>query len=119
MIASAHGPRCLAVDAVAIEIVRHVPRLAEKRKLDPAVLLAALQVMPIDWKPASAYEDHREQAESRIAARDPDDWPTLALALKLGVPIWSQDKDFSTASVEVVTTGELLDSLRAAGHDLG
>jgi predicted nucleic acid-binding protein len=84
---------------VAAEIARHVPRLADKRKLDQALLLAALQVMPIGWKPASVYEDHREQAESRIAARDPDDWPTLALALKLGVPIWSQDKDFSAAGV--------------------
>jgi predicted nucleic acid-binding protein len=118
VIASAHGPRCLAVDAVAIEIARHAAPLGEKRKLDPALLLAALQVMPIEWKAATEYEDHREQAESRIAPRDPDDWPTLALALKLCVPIWSQDKDFSTAGVEVVTTGELLDSLRAAGHDL-
>jgi predicted nucleic acid-binding protein len=119
VIASAHGPRCLAVDAVAIEIARHVPGLADKRKLDPALLLAALQVMPIEWKAATEYEDHREQAESRIAARDPDDWPTLALSLKFGVPIWSQDKDFSATGVEVVTTGELLDSLRAAGHELG
>jgi len=62
--------------------------------------------------------DHREQADSRIAARDPDDWPTLALALKLGVPICRRTKDSSTAGVEVVATGELLDSLRAAGHDL-
>jgi predicted nucleic acid-binding protein len=64
------------------------------------------------------YEDHREEAESRIAARDPDDRPTLALALKLGVPIWSQDKDFTAAGVEVGTTGDLLDSLRAEGHHL-
>jgi predicted nucleic acid-binding protein len=118
VIASAHGPRCVAVDAVAVEITRHIPRLADKRKLDPALLLAALQVMPIEWKAPSVYEDHRDAAESRIAARDPDDWPTLALALKLGVPIWSQDKDFSDAGVEVVTTGELLDSLRAAGDNL-
>ena len=60
---------------MAVEIAQHVPRLADKRKLDPALLLAALQVMPIEWKPASVYEDHREQAESRVAARDPDDWP--------------------------------------------
>jgi len=102
---------------VAAEIARHVPRLADKRKLDQALLLAALQVMPIGWKPPQVHEAHREQAESRIAARDPDDWPTLALALKLGVPIWSQDKDFSAAGVEVVTTGELLDALRAGGHE--
>lgn len=38
--------------------------------------------MPITWKPASDYEDHRPEAERRIAARDPDDCPTVALALK-------------------------------------
>jgi hypothetical protein len=32
--------------------------------------------------------------------------------------VWSQDKDFSATGVEVVTTGELLDSLRAEGHHL-
>jgi len=115
VIASTHGPRCVAVDAVAVEIARHIPRLADKRKLDPALLLAALQVMPIEWKAASVYEYHHDAAESRIAARDPDGWSTLALALKLDVPIWTQDKDFSDAGVEVVTTGELLDWLRAAG----
>ncbi|MCA1700041.1 MAG: hypothetical protein LC790_14520 [Actinobacteria bacterium] len=52
----------------------------------------------------------------RIAARDPDDWPTVALALALGVPVWSQDKDLTAAGVDVATTGELLDALRDAGH---
>ncbi|MFI5003876.1 MAG: PIN domain-containing protein [Solirubrobacterales bacterium] len=63
-------------EAVADEIARHVARLAAKRDLDPALLFAALQVMPIDWKAASEYEDHRAEAEQRIATRDPDDWPT-------------------------------------------
>lgn len=117
MITALHGPRCLAVDAVAVEIARHLPRLAEKRRLDLALLLAALQVMPLDWKPAAEYDSHRGEAQRRISARDPDDWPTLALALKLGVPIWSQDEDFASTGVEVVTTGELLDALRGAGHE--
>lgn len=52
----------------------------------------------------------------RIAARDPDDWPTVALALAFGLPIWSQDKDLQDSGLEVVTTGELLDALRDAGH---
>jgi predicted nucleic acid-binding protein len=62
------------------------------------------------------YQDQRAEAELRIASRDPDDWRTLALALTLAVPIWSQDKDFSDMGVEVVTTGALLDTMRAAGH---
>jgi predicted nucleic acid-binding protein len=72
--------------------------------------------MPIEWKPAADYDDRRAPAEQRIAARDPDDWPTVALALTLGLPVWSQDKDLTTAGVEVFTTGELLDALRDAGR---
>jgi predicted nucleic acid-binding protein len=116
VIASAHGPQCIATDAVAGEIARHVPRLAAKRDLDSTLLFAALQVMPIDWKAASDYEDHRAEAEQRIATRDPDDWPTVALALKLDLPIWTQDKDHTDTRIEVFTTGDLLDALRDTGH---
>jgi predicted nucleic acid-binding protein len=117
VIASAHGPRCVAAEAVVAEIARHIPRLASKRGLDPALLFAALQVMPIDWQAASEYDDHREEAEKRIADRDPDDWPTVALALKLELPVWTQDKDHTDARIEILTTGDLLDALRDAGHD--
>jgi predicted nucleic acid-binding protein len=85
--------------------------LPQKRGLDEARLLTALQVMPIQWKPATDYEDQREEAEKRIAERDPDDWPTVALALKLGLPVWPQDKDLTVAGLEVFTTGDLLDAL--------
>jgi predicted nucleic acid-binding protein len=112
VIAASDGPRCVAADAVAVEIVKHLPRLAEKRSLDATLLLATLVVMPIEWKVAAEYEERRAEAEHRIAARDPDDWPTVALALKLELPVWSQDKDLGDAGVELVTTGELLDALR-------
>jgi predicted nucleic acid-binding protein len=72
--------------------------------------------MPIEWKAGSEYEDHREEAEQRIADRDPDDWPTVALALKLDLPVWTQDKDHTDARIEVFTTGDPLDALRDAGH---
>jgi len=74
-------------------------------------------VMPIEWKAASEYEHRRGEAEERIAARDPDDWPTVALALHLRLPIWSQDKDFEHAGIRVFTTGKLLDALRDAELD--
>jgi len=116
VIASPHGPRRVAADAVALEIARHIPRLADQRRLDAAMLFAALQAIPVDWKPVAEYENHREDAERRIAARDPDDWPTVALALALNLPVWSQDKDLASASLDVFTTGQLLDALRDAGH---
>jgi predicted nucleic acid-binding protein len=74
--------------------------------------------MPIKWKPAADYNDRRHDAEQRIAQRDPDDWPTVALALTLDPPIWSQDKDFTIAGLDIFTTGDLLDALRDAGHIL-
>lgn len=116
IIASPHGPRCIAAEAVAAEITRHIPRLAAKRGLDPALLFAALRVMPIDWTAAADYDRQRAEAERRIAARDPDDWPTVALALTLSLPVWSQDKDLTITGLDVHTTGELLDALRDAGH---
>jgi len=115
VIASQLGPKCVATQAVAEEIARHLPRLAIKRGLDQALLFAALQVMPIEWKAAADYDDQRVQAEQRIAARDPDDWPTVALALKLNLPVWSQDKDLADAGLQVFTTGDLLDALQATG----
>jgi predicted nucleic acid-binding protein len=111
ILASPHGPSCVSTQAIAEEIARHLPRLAAKRGLDEAQLLAALQVMPIQWKPATGYEDQRTEAEKRIAERDPDDWPTVALALTLDLPVWSQDKDLTVTGLEVFTTGDLLDAL--------
>lgn len=117
VIAAAHGPDCIAADTVASEILRHIPRLSERRKLDATTLFAALKVMPIEWKPPAAYADRFKEASERMAARDPDDSPTVALALKTGLPVWSQDKDLSDAGIDVFTTGELLDALREAGHE--
>jgi len=41
----------------------------------------------------------------------------VALALQLSLPVWSQDRDFEDAGVEVLTTGELLDALADTGLD--
>ena len=88
--------------------------MAERRRLDAGLLLAALSVMPVDWQPPEVYEPHREEAERRMAGRDPEDWPSVALALARSLPIWSQDKDMEAAGVTVYITGELLDEIRKA-----
>ncbi len=99
------------------EIAEHLPKLAAKRRLNETLLFAALQAMPIDWKLPEDYEDQRGEAQQRISHRDPDDWPTVALALKLELPIWSQDKDMDDAGLRVLTTGEPLDAIRAVEHN--
>lgn len=104
----------MVAEAVADEIAEHLPELAAKRGLDLRLLLAALRVMPVEWQQAPVYERFREEAVRRMAARDPDDWPTVAVALSLAVPIWSQDRDLEASGLRVYTTGELLDLLSEA-----
>jgi hypothetical protein len=77
---------------VADEVAEHLALLAERRGLDAPLLLAALSVMPVDWQAPEAYEPARPEAEHRMAGRDPDDWPTVALALARSLPIWSQTR---------------------------
>lgn len=79
--------------------------------------MAALAVIPVHWQAPGVYEPERAEAERRMAARDPEDWPTVALALNRALPIWSQDKDMEVAGVTVYTTGELLDAIRAGGAE--
>lgn len=113
VLASPLGPTCIAASAVADEVLAHLPGIAERRGLDPTLVTAALAVIPIEWHPADSYDHCRADAERLIADRDPDDWPTVALALAAGLPIWSQDKDFSVTGIQIHTTGELLDAIRA------
>jgi predicted nucleic acid-binding protein len=109
-------PVVFSTAAARQEVLAWLPSLAAKRKLDLGRLLAILQVLPIEWIEESQYKDSEEEALRRIGARDPEDWPTVALALSLRssrtVRIWTADKDFSIAGVDVVTTGALLDELR-------
>jgi predicted nucleic acid-binding protein len=107
----------MAAQAVAEEVAEHLPALAERRGLDVALRLAALSVMPGEWQPPEVYEPQREEAERRMAGRDPEDWPTVALALARSLPIWSQDKDLEAAGVALYTTGDLLDAIRGAGEE--
>jgi predicted nucleic acid-binding protein len=39
-------------------------------------------------------------------------FPTVALALSLGLSVWSQDKDLEDGGVDVFTTGDRLDPMR-------
>lgn len=66
-----------------------------------------------------AYSDYAEQATYRIP-RDPDDIPTVALALALGggegrCGIWTGDNDFLGCGVPTWTTDTLLAHLRYTG----
>lgn len=104
---------CHAPMDVAAEVARHLPALTAKRGLDLETTSAALRFLPVTWHAPETYDPFRAEAERRIAARDPDDWPVVALALALDLPVWTQDKDFAEAGLLTFTTGQLLALLRA------
>lgn len=53
------------------------------------------------------YAEYEAEARDRIP-RDAQDWPTVALAVKMGVGIWTADKDFFGCGVPVWITETLL-----------
>lgn len=78
------------------EVRRHLPAILEKRGLESAPFLEAVNlletvVVPLNEEVYGAFE---AQAKQRIAARDEQDWPLLALALALECPVWTEDNDF-------------------------
>jgi predicted nucleic acid-binding protein len=58
------------------------------------------------------YGQYEAEARDRIP-RDPNDWPAVALALQLGIGIWTVDDDFFGCGVPVWTTETLLTHLKA------
>ena len=115
MFAHQAAPPIFAAHHVRDEVVEWLPELARKRKLDLGLLLAVFQSLPIRWIGGDSYGRFEAEGRRRMAKRDEEDWPTVALALTTAerhdVAVWSQDKDLLVSKLEVVTTGDLLDLL--------
>jgi len=97
--------------AVLGEVQEYVPELARTKRLPLDVLLLAVAALPVVVVERADYERKVSEAARRLGRRDPDDIDVLALALHLGVPVWSNDDDFREAGVEWFTTATLLKRL--------
>jgi len=63
------------------------------------------QVVKAQARQADAFADLLKPPQDvRIARRDEDDWPVLAIALALGCAIWTEDADFFGCGVATWTT---------------
>jgi predicted nucleic acid-binding protein len=98
------------VPAICVDEAReHLPAIVRKRgwKSDPVLaaldaLLALLQTVD-----AALYADAMNEAFARLAGRDLDDAPVLALALTIGCPIWTEDRDFFGTGVATWTSAQI------------
>ncbi|MBD2136310.1 nucleotide-binding protein [Anabaena sp. FACHB-1237] len=78
------------------ELNEHLPKILQKRDLPLDPFLSAMEkltkvVIPIAEE---IYSEYEYDAKRRIQKRDIKDWTTVALALSLSCPIWTEDQDF-------------------------
>lgn len=90
------------------EVNTHLPTLAAKLKITDTYLEYGLSLLPLSAYPPQTYRQTISQARQLIQHRDPDDADVLALTLKLGIPLWTNDRDFEETGVEQFTTAHLL-----------
>jgi len=95
------------------EVRKYLGVIAERYRLSEEILESQLKLLPLKIYPKHFYEDRIPKATKRMAGRDEDDVELLALALKLNVPVWSNDSDFKDSGLEVHTTARLLKILKA------
>lgn len=88
------------------EVREYLPRLAAKYHLNAELLSAVLVTLPVDVRGRDSYAEQLDEARQRIGSRDPNDVDLLALALHLKAAVWSNDRDFRDAGVELWTTAQ-------------
>jgi len=93
-------------DMCFLEAQEYIPDLAKRRRIDSSLALSVLEavshiVVAVD---RSLYESYEELARERIERRDPRDWPVVAVALMLDLPIWTEDQDFFGSGIPTWTT---------------
>jgi len=93
------------------EVLSYLPRLASKICVPEEMLRLELELLPLRIYKKASYRDFISEAKRRIAERDVNDVDLLALALKLGYPIWTNDQDFKQTGTTLYTTAKLLKSL--------
>ena len=93
-------------DVCFAEAEKYIPDLARRRGLDLRLALSVLEQVSriVELVDKSLYEGHEKLARERIERRDPRDWPVVAVALLLGIPVWTEDQDFFGSGVPTWTT---------------
>lgn len=101
----------VTTEMVLDEVHEYLAALARKAELEPARVEKQLAELPIQAYLEPLYRSHLAEAARHIGKRDPEDVALLALALKLQIPVWSNDKDFRVAPIQTYPTAALIKAL--------
>jgi len=93
------------------EVEEYLPVLSAKYGLPEDLVKLQWRMLPVVVHAESAYERRLPDARAQLADRDPEDAHALALAWTLGLPLWSNDRDFERQTVQQYTTAQLLKTL--------
>ena len=93
------------------DVERHLPAILVGRGLPLEEVTRLVQHGALRWLPSivvpvpePVYADLEAVARERLKGRDEADWHFVALALKFGCPIWTEDQDFFGTGVATWTT---------------
>jgi predicted nucleic acid-binding protein len=88
------------------DALHYVAQVLEKRGLnaEPGLNVLAQLSRVVEKVDVSLYGDYERLARERIEIRDPDDWPVVAVALLLDLPIWTEDQDLFGSGLPTWTT---------------
>ena len=102
----ASSPQFFTPDICFADARKYLPALFAKRNLPADEAIAVLEGLTslISVMDANLYEIYEVEAKQRIAVRDIDDWPIVAVSLMLDCPVWTEDADFFGTGVPTWTS---------------
>ena len=109
-ILSKHKLKLVAPDFALLELYKYKEILVNKSGIDDFDKIIESLKSKVVFVDNSEYKDLLKKAVSLLP--DPDDAAYLALALRLFLPVWSNDKHLKQRSlIKVFTTAELIEFL--------
>ena len=98
--------RFYAPDVCFQDAERYIPIVSEDRGFNADLALSVLGELGrvVERVNRSLYEEYESSARERIELPDPDDWPVIAVALMLDLPIWTEHQDFFGSGIATWTS---------------
>ncbi len=69
-------------------------------------------IVPLKIYQQDFYKEFLYSASKSLSGKDEDDIELIALAMRLKIPVWSNDRDFKHSGVDLYTTAKLLKILK-------
>ena len=107
---------CVSSQHTLFEVEKYLPHVAKRIGRNELDLWREFQLLPVIAVQPREYDLGLKRATELIGQRDPKDVHVLALALRLDLPIWTNDRDFEGLSQHVSThkTADLLSLIAAS-----